>query len=101
MGEPRADPVAVVDLDGEAVPLVVARQHHDAGGRARRSASPVGAVTSMPSCGRFSCRIGWNRLLVNWLESHPAVGMMLGVFAKRSKLLCSVSETFAEAAREV
>ena len=54
---------------------------------------PVGATTSMPSCGRFSCRIGWKRLDMNWLESQPVVGMMLGVFANLSKLRCSVSET--------
>src|SRR6266436_4202002 len=38
--------------------------------------APIGAVTSIPSCGRARCRIGCTRIAMNALVSHPLVGLV-------------------------
>src|SRR2546430_7497848 len=55
--------------------------------------APAFAVTSIPSCGRARCRIGWTRMDAKALEIHPLVGMMDGVAANRSR--CLASEPYA------
>src|SRR5947199_202920 len=53
--------------------------------------APIGAETSMPSCGRARWRIGCTRSSANALESQPFVGMIEGVAAKRAWWLASES----------
>src|SRR5881296_3572810 len=53
--------------------------------------APIGAVTSIPSCGRARWRIGWNRSRMKALVSHPLVGMIDGVAARRARFLESES----------
>src|SRR3989442_5300620 len=55
--------------------------------------APIGAVTSMPSCGRARWRMGWIRSAAKALEIHPLVGMIDGVAASRSR--CLASEPYA------
>src|SRR5213080_1019216 len=53
--------------------------------------APIGALTSMPSCGRARWRIGCTRSAMNALVSHPLVGMIDGVAARRSRCRDRVS----------
>ena len=53
--------------------------------------APIGADTSIPSCGRARCRIGCTRSAMNALVSHPLVGMIDGVAARRSRCRDRVS----------
>src|SRR6266702_1807670 len=55
--------------------------------------APIGAATSIPSCGRARWRMGWTRSRMNALVSHPLVGMIDGVAPMRSR--CLESESYA------
>ena len=77
MGELGDDPVAVIDRDRVAVARLPARVR-DVPAAGASMGVPLGAVTSMPSCGRATCRIGCARMDENALVNQPWVGMIEG-----------------------
>ena len=90
MGELGDDPVAVVDAHRVAVsgfhPVSVTTPAAGAS-----IGLPIGAETSIPSCGRAKCRIGCVRIEENALVSQPWVGMIEGVAARRAECVARLS----------